>query len=176
MIAQPFDQGLAFTLPQEGGYVNDPRDAGGATNHGVTQGAYDVFRDRTGQPRRAVIFITDAEVRQLYLEDFWQPACCDSMPSPVAITHFDWSVNHGVSGAKQTLQLCLGVAVDGVVGPATLAAVAALVAPRDFAVKYNAARRAWYLARVQAKPDQAAFLKDWLDRVDALDAFVEKLA
>ena len=36
-----FDRALSLTLRYEGGYVNHPKDPGGATNKGVTQKVYD---------------------------------------------------------------------------------------------------------------------------------------
>lgn len=169
----PFETALAFTLPAEGGYVDDPLDHGGATNHGVTQGAYDVFRDRTGQPRREVQLITDAEVSQLYQEDYWQPAHCDDLPLKLAVCHFDWCVNHGIQGAIKTLQRVIGVSPDGVWGPQTAEAVAASQAGTYYA--YINARRAWYTAYVQSHPDQAKFAPGWMKRCDQLQTYCEGL-
>ena len=173
---QSFDQALSFTLSEEGGYVDDPRDTGRATNRGVTQAVYDDWRAEQKLPQQKVLLITAIETATLYRERYWQPACCESMPLPVAVAHFDWSVNHGVPGAKATLQLCLGVAMDGNVGPQTLAALAQVVDPVMFSIRYNLARRQWYLQRVKDHPDQGAFLKGWLGRCDRLDAFIKKLA
>ena len=36
-MADLFDTCLTFTLAQEGGYVDDPADPGGATNRGITR-------------------------------------------------------------------------------------------------------------------------------------------
>ena len=62
-MADQFDPCLGFTLAQEGGYVDDPADPGGATNMGITLatlrhwdhdpalGPVDV-RDMTRRPRQ----------------------------------------------------------------------------------------------------------------------------
>jgi lysozyme family protein len=39
-----FERALAAVLVHEGGYVNHPKDPGGATNKGVTQRVYDDYR------------------------------------------------------------------------------------------------------------------------------------
>lgn len=168
-----FDIAIAFTLPAEGGYVNNVHDSGGATDRGITQTTYDLWRGEQKQPKRDVALLTQAEAINIYEWMYWQPAHCPQLPLALAIAHFDWSVNHGISGAGSTLQLCLGVKVDGDVGPKTLAAVATVVDPVDFAVNvYNHERRRWYNNRVKERPDQGVFLGGWLKRVNALDNYV----
>lgn len=168
-----FDQALAFTLPQEGGYVNDPNDSGGATNKGVTQATYDAWRDAEKQPLRSVELLTSAEAADLYQAMYWNPGHCADLPLRLAICHFDWTVNHGVSGALKTLQNAVGAVSDGEWGPATGAAVAQ--APDFTWHAYINLRRAWYTQRVQQKPDQARFLPGWLNRCDSLQKYLEAL-
>lgn len=168
------DLALKFTLQEEGGYVNNPHDSGGATNHGITQATYDSYRDSMKLPRQSVSLITDAEVRTIYDEMYWQPAKCPQLHSPLDVCHFDWTVNHGVPGAIKTLQAALGVEADGVWGPQSASALA-ISDPVETVQVYNQLRRAWYRNRVEQKPDQAVFLKGWLARVDRLDAYCETL-
>lgn len=166
---------LVFTLKEEGGFVDNPADHGGATNRGITQRVYDAWRDSKSLPRQSVEFATTAETDTIYDEEYWQPGKCDHLPLAVAVTHFDWCVNHGVAGANKTLQHALAMpVVDGIIGPATLAAVAdadvmALVHA------YQALRIGFYHADVVADPGQARFLAGWLNRVTALSAYVEAL-
>lgn len=169
-----FSQALAFTLKEEGGYVDDPMDHGGATNHGITQSAYDIYRLNNGLGPRSVRNIEDAETTDLYRNLYWIPARCGELETRLGICHFDWAVNHGVVGAVHTLQEALGVAPDGMFGSAT-AEVAACADAAKSVVRYLALRRAWYLARVKAQADQRRFLAGWLARVDRLQAYLEKL-
>ena len=173
-MKQPFDIALAFTLPAEGGYVDDPADHGGATNHGITQAVYDDWRDEQKLARQSVVMITDAETSRIYQERYWTTGRCDGMTLKLAVTHFDWCVNHGVSGAIETLQQTVGVDADGIWGPATAAAVAQ--APVAMYYAYINARRAWYTARVNSRPDQAKFGPGWMKRCDQLQRYVEALA
>lgn len=166
---------LKFTLKEEGGFVDDPHDHGGATNHGVTQATYDTWRDRHTLPRQSVKLIADAEVQGIYDEMYWTPGHCPALSAALAVAHFDWCVNHGCTGAVMTLQQVLGIKADGVFGPATRAALAA----KDHGElwqSYNDLRRGWYRARVAAHPDQAVFLKGWLARVGRLDSYLGRLA
>lgn len=165
------DTALAFTLPAEGGYVDNHWDHGGATNRGIIQAVYDDWRDERKLPRQSVQLLTDVETRSIYIERYWQPARCQLMPEKLGICHFDWSVNGGVSRGTKTLQAALGIQADGVFGPHTAAAVAACD-PVKTAAAYNSLRRQWYVNRVQERPDQHVFLKGWLERMDKLDTLV----
>jgi lysozyme family protein len=149
------------------------RDSGGATNHGVTQGVYDVWRAEKGLAHRSVKLMGDDEVRQIYQERYWQAGHCGDLPTALGIIHFDWCVNHGIRGAMATLQTAVGAVVDGDWGPDT--ATAAAKADAGVAARYDQLRRQWYRARVTEKSDQAAFLEGWLGRVDRLDQYVEGL-
>jgi len=174
MSAATLATALQFTLKEEGGYVDNPADHGGATNHGVTQATYDAWRDSQKQARQGVLSISDAEVQGIYNLMYWAPAHCDRLSQALSICQFDWCVSHGAKGATTTLQQALAVTADGAFGPSTAAALAA----QDHGVfwqSYNKLRRNWYRAWAQVHPDQEQFLKGWLARVDRLDAFVGTL-
>lgn len=165
---------LAFTLPAEGGFVDNPHDDGGATNHGITQATYDEYRTEHGTGLESVEHITDGEVADIYQSIYWQPAHCDELSPKLGICHFDWAVNHGVHGAIETLQETLAVTADGVFGPRTRAALE--TQPEATLIpEYLILRREWYQQRVKDRPDQAEFLHGWLKRVDQLEAFLETL-
>lgn len=129
-----FNPSLDLTLAHEGGFVNHPKDPGGATNKGVTQKVYDAYRRLNGVPTRSVRFIEDAEVGEIYRRNYWNAAGCNSLPAGVDYAVFDYAVNSGVSRSIKDLQrtvnsvgnqvgLALKIAVDGAVGPATIDAV-----------------------------------------------------
>lgn len=114
---------LRHVLAHEGGFVNHPKDPGGATNMGVTQAVYDAYRDRQGKSRRSVRAITPDEVADIYKRQYWDTVMCDDLPSGLDYAVFDYAVNSGPRRAAQDLQRELGVTVDGIVGQMTLAAV-----------------------------------------------------
>lgn len=118
-----FADSLKHVLVHEGGYVNHPRDPGGATMKGVTQATYDGWRERQGQSKRSVRNITDEEIAAIYRRDYWDKVKGDDLPAGVDFAVFDFAVNSGVSRASRYLQAVVGVPQDGVIGPATLAAV-----------------------------------------------------
>src|SRR3990167_11517248 len=108
-----FDQALAFVLEWEGGLVSDPNDAGGLTNHGISQRPY---------PDLAIAALTRDDVVAIYARDYWAPIRGDELPAPLALVVFDSAVNQGVSRAIVCLQRALGVADDGELGPVTMEA------------------------------------------------------
>ncbi len=98
-----FELALAEVLRWEGGYVNDPRDPGGATNRGITQATYNAWRRDRGEPLRSVAEIGEEEIRAIYRERFWIPAAAywDAAGHPgIALYLFDAAVQHGVGTAR----------------------------------------------------------------------------
>ncbi len=122
-----FERSLKNVLVHEGGYVNHPKDPGGATNYGVTQRVYDSYRSKIGQAKRSVRQITFEERDNIYREQYWEPIHGDELPVGVSYVVFDGAVNSGVSQSVKWLQRALGEyytgAIDGALGIGTLAAV-----------------------------------------------------
>lgn len=114
------------TLDLEGGYVNNPRDNGGATNHGVTLNTL-----RLVEPDATVEDIknlTQDEARRIYTKIFWDDAKVDKVPIPLQDLVFDGNINHGVPGMTKVIQRALNdlgakVKVDGKLGNNTLNAL-----------------------------------------------------
>ena len=167
MASSKFLASLPFVLRWEGGFVDHPQDPGGRTNKGITQKVYDQFRLRSGQPAQDVKDISDDEVQSIYEAGYWMAAQCESLDSPLHLVHFDTSVNMGVNRAIKFLQGAVGCGVDGDFGPGTRDAVAAC--DQGSAVKnYCNLRENFYKGIVDHKPDQAVFLKGWMNRLDSL--------
>lgn len=115
-----FERALPKILIHEGGFVDHPRDPGGATNFGITQNTYNSWLRSEGQQQRSVREITKQEVQQIYREDFWNSIRADNLPDGVAYCVFDAAVNSGPARAVRWLQTIVGARVDGVVGNETL--------------------------------------------------------
>ena len=68
---------VAFTLRQEGGYVDDPADPGGATNMGITLATY---RDWSDDPHLGDLQVEDMTLKTasaIYRSLYWNPLRAD---------------------------------------------------------------------------------------------------
>jgi lysozyme family protein len=155
-----FKSSLAAVLVHEGGYVNHPRDPGGATNKGITHRTYAAYLARNKMPATDVRHITDAEVASIYRNQYWSKVMGDDLPSGVDYAVFDFAVNSGPARAAKFLQRIVGVTADGVIGFQTLSAVAKMDAG-EIVAKLCANRLAW-LKRLK---HWDAFGRGWERRV-----------
>lgn len=124
MAAESFDRALALVLELEGGFVADPRDPGGATNHGITRATLARARGRPASVAD-VKALTRAEAGAIYRHSYWAEIGGDALPAGLDLAIFDFGVNSGPARAIEALQTALGLKADGRIGPATLAALAA---------------------------------------------------
>ena len=167
----PFERALAFVLKVEGGYTNDPVDRGGATNKGILQRVYDIYRKAEGLRSADVRHILNIEVEEIYRDAYWLEGDCDRMPWPVSLVHFDACVNTGVTQAARFLQRSVGAEPDGRIGPKTLEALRALLereTPLAVAERLVRRRGPFYRSLAEVDPTQNRFLQGWLNRVEKL--------
>lgn len=118
-----YDRSLKMLLKDEGGYVNHPRDPGGATNKGITQRVYSALYRAKGWKPRSVRHITDDEVAAIYRFQYWDTVRGDALPAGLDYAMFDYAVNSGPVRAVKELQGLLKVPVDGHIGIVTMQAV-----------------------------------------------------
>jgi lysozyme family protein len=121
MAADNFETCFNFILEFEGGFTNDPRDPGGATNLGVTQATLSAFLGRQATIAE-VKALTPAKVAPLYRLKFWDHVNGDDLPVGIDLAVFDFGVHSGPSRGVMGLQRALGIADDGQPGPVTTAA------------------------------------------------------
>lgn len=170
MAASSFKAALARVLVHEGGYVNNPRDPGGATNQGITQRTYDAYRRSKKLPPRSVKLMTAPERDAIYRRQYWDAVKGDKLPAGVDYVVFDGAVNSGPKQAVKWLQRALGSAyrgqIDGVIGLATFAALEA-VENHDALIDRMCDRRMAFLRALVTWPD---FAGGWTRRVQNVRA------
>lgn len=120
-MVENFDKCLEFVLHHEGGFVDHPRDPGGATNLGVTKSTWEKW---VGHPVdvETIKALTPADVTPLYREKYWNKVRADDLPTGVDYCVFDCAINSGPGRAAKFLQEAVGTTPDGAIGPKTLAA------------------------------------------------------
>lgn len=155
---------LALVRAKEGGFTNDPRDDGGATNMGVTQKTLAEWRGRpvTVEDVRA---LTWDEASSLYLARYWSRIRGDELPGGLDIALGDAVVTSRMAGQVKILQGILGVEQDGYVGPLTIAAAR----KADTAATIRAFFKA-RLAYLQTLDDWQHFGKGWTNRCEDVQA------
>ena len=163
-----FAAAVAWILNWEGGYQDDPGDpghwSGGAVGAGKLLGTkYGI--SAASYPTMDIANLTEAEARLIYARDYWTPVEGDALPPALAMVVFDGAVNSGVAQSAVWLQVVVGAATDGVIGPETLAAVQAWPnGATDLCAEVLAQR----VAANGMDPDFGVFGLGWARRTAAL--------
>lgn len=170
-------------VAREGGYVNDPDDPGGATNYGVTirtlkRLGIDVDRDGDvdGEDVRR---LGSSQAVEIFLKHYFDGPGLGGLPAELQASVFDMYVNAGANAVKilQRLlnQMGQSIAVDGVLGPKSLAACesAAALAPHHLADAYAIARRNYYFRLADRRPASRKYARNrsggkggWIKRAE----------
>jgi lysozyme family protein len=149
-------------VAREGGYVDDPDDPGGATNHGVT--IHTLRRlglDLTGDGKVTTSDLrklTRADAARIFIEEYFSRPRIGWLPEALQASVFDMNVNAGVRSVRllQRLLTEMGFACaeDGLIGPLTRerAFAAARAAPDHLADAYGISRRNYYYALADRRP------------------------
>jgi lysozyme family protein len=164
-MADMFDACLAFTLREEGGYVDDPADPGGATNMGITLATYRQWADDPALGVPQIRGLTPRTARAIYRSLYWNPLRADALSAGVDLSVFDMGVNAGIWRSARLLQRALdftGDEVDGSIGPETLDA-AARADPRSLIDDLARRQTAYY----RSLADFQTFGTGWLNRTEA---------
>ena len=142
---------LSIVLNVEQGYVDDPDDPGGATNHGITQRTYDTWRSKHNLQRVSVKECTVQQASQIYEDMYWDVVKCDSLPEPLDLIAFDCSINQGPGFALKCLVKIQG---QGNIP--------------EKCKEFMTLRKERYDEIVANKPSQKKFYKGWMNRLDTI--------
>jgi lysozyme family protein len=165
-----FDRALAAVLREEGGFVNNPKDPGGATNRGITIANYRRYVDPQGTVADLKA-ITVEQAGTIYRKHYWDKVSGSVLPAGVDLAVFDLAVNSGVGRAIDFLQEVTGATVDGVIGPETMAAVKRM--PADDLVRKLMFRRLRFLEGLKIWP---TFKNGWQKRIERVERLALELA
>lgn len=156
-----FDNAIKFVFRWEGGETTD---SGGFTKYGISQNAY---------PTLNIAALTLDQARAIYRRDYWDKIKGDQILSQDnALALLDYAVNAGTGKAIQDSQRVLNqagarLAVDGGLGPLTLAAINKR--GPQFARDLTEARKIFYNRLVAQNPAKyGAYLRGWMRRADNL--------
>lgn len=157
-----FELAIALTIHNEGGYVNNPNDPGGATKYGVTQNDIkNIF------PETDVRDLTIAQAEYFYIvKKFWNPLYNQILDQLVGDKIFDMGVLFGVGEAIEILQLALKVDDDGLFGPITLHETNQAV-PASLLQGYKTLLVQHATGIGAARPSLREFVGGWINRINS---------
>lgn len=134
-------------LAHEGGYVDHPKDPGGATNLGITRKTLSDWLGREASKDEVKRLTTDL-VAPIYKKKYWDVLNCETLFAGVDYATFDAGVNSGPRRAREWLMASLGG--DGA-----------------DTIKKQCAKR---LSFLQALKNWKTFGRGWLRRVTEVEA------
>lgn len=123
-MRETYLEAMEHLYEDEGGYTNDAQDSGGPTNWGITIHDARMYwkKDATANDVRHMPKSVAADI---YRKHYANPLRYDELPAGVDYTVLDYGINSGIGRSARILQHFVGVPADGIIGPITLAAVAA---------------------------------------------------
>ena len=168
-ILTPLSQ---FILSFEGGFVNDPKDRGGATNRGVTIATWKAQGyDKDGDGDIDVDdlkLITAQDATNIMRRNYWDRyRASDIRDQSVANILVDWLWGSG-KPAITLVQNMLCVKADGIVGPKTIGAINARNGEILFS-RIKERREKFLYNIVNNNPSQKRFINGWLRRLNSIN-------
>lgn len=164
-----FDKCLAFTLVAEGGFSDNPKDPGGATEHGITLNTLADWREQHSEPSPPLADLQNIsadEVRAIYGAEYWNRINGDQLPAGVDLMVFDFGVTSAPARSARLLQIVLRAPViaDSWIGPQTIMAVNTLcVAGAPELIEYLYTAQCNFYKSLSAF---ATFGAGWMNRLD----------
>lgn len=165
-----FNEAMRELMRDEGGYVNDPSDAGGETFAGISRRWYpkwsgwsiiDQMPDKKGLSYP--IPSLEAAVRSFYYDFYWLKIGANLIDDDlIAKTIFNFSINLGSKTVAKKVQRILKVTQDGVIGPLTMATLNRQD-PEKFMLHFLLEIIEGYVA-IAAKGDNRKFFRGWVSR------------
>lgn len=161
-----------YILPNEGGYANVTADKGGETYAGIARNFHpnwqgwvyiDAQKKRAPIPHNQKFPDIQYLVDDFYLQWWNRNRFGEFKSQELADFMFDFNV-HSSTTAIKILQRLVGVTADGVIGPATIAAVNKADQVKLYA-QLKEEREKLFHSLVQKDPSQQKFLTGWLARL-----------
>jgi lysozyme family protein len=185
-----FSKAYDKTMGHEGGYTNDPTDAGGETYKGISRvynpswkgwNIIDAAKVSSADPFPKGLdknISLQNSVKDFYKDRYWDVNRLDEFSQEVAEELFDTGVNMGVGRAGKFVQQALNylnrngslfsdLAVDGAVGPATIGAYKKLQSGDEVILltMLNVLQGRHYMEYMDKDPRQRKYARGWFKRV-----------
>lgn len=165
---------IGKTIKNEGGFQNDPRDAGNwlnginyGTKWGITAHTLQAYFPQLLSNPNCIRDLDMPTALSCYRQGYWKPLYSEITSQPLAEKLFDMGVLFGVGTAVKLLQVSmqstLNIVSDGAFGPNTLAAVN----EKGDLNSYRVVLINHCMDVVNRNPNDVAFLQGWTTRIQS---------
>jgi lysozyme family protein len=176
----PFERAVARLFTEEGGFVDDPRDPGGATNMGITlrvlrEVGWDIDGDGDIDADDIRLLPRESAV-SIARDRYWSKCRCEELPSLTNELVFDFAYHSGPTAAIKALQRACGASEDGAIGNETITKSLGFES-REMAARYMAERQLFLVAARDPRDGSAlwpTYGKGWSRRLFRLAADVAR--
>lgn len=153
--ADSFEAAFPWIIKWEGSdYEDVPGDDGGATKYGI---------DAESHPEVNIKNLTLEGAKEIYLQE-WRNCLANDLSYPLNIVYFNYHVNAGPSRANKLLQAALGLPQDGIIGPASKAAISIIKDYKAVGIRVVNAADEFYRGLAKSVSHDAQFLQGWINR------------
>jgi lysozyme family protein len=165
---------IAHVIKREGGYVNDPSDAGGPTKYGITLATLHAYRNRAVSAED-VQMLSEEEAAQIYRTRYFPAGFEKIKDAGLLELLFDYGVLSGTGASVKALQTVLKRSklydgeIDGGFGPKSAEALGKVNnwAALFYAVKCE--RYELFMRYIGASPSQSKYAAGWSNRQDQFE-------
>ena len=149
-----------YIIPNEGGYNNDPDDAGGETNMGIS---------KTTHKNEDIFNMTRERANAIYYRDYYKWNGLNKLPYPIRGFVVDYGLPTNPQHAIETVHKVLDIPPpSNIIGPTTLGKFENYTEEyyNRFLEKYRDEMKKYFQNVVQKNPQKQKYLKGWLNRAD----------
>ncbi len=178
-FSEKFEKAFELLIEDEGGFVNDANDPGGATKYGITKKTYELFVGRSVTILDMKALTLDV-AKEIYFKNYWNPLSCEYInETPIAICIFNTGVLHGLVPAAKTAQRVASLhsaatlKIDGIIGSETVK-ILNMMQSKVFLKLFHKLLLERIEKLVFNDPKLAKFKKGWENRTHRLLTLADK--
>lgn len=171
-----FSQFLPIVLKNEGGWVDNPHDPGGATNKGITFQTFKMYASLVEAPPTldSLRAMTDDQAGKIYKVEYWDNIFGDEIQDQNLANIFcDFHVNAGYHAVELFIKTLNSMGSNHSPTSRLTRSVMDSLNVHDSSevyMEYRSGRITYYRQLVQEHPMLRIFLKGWIARVNSFPA------
>lgn len=176
-----FYEAVDHLIQAEGGFVNDPKDSGGATKYGITLKTLQDFRLDATLGAKDVELLNLETAHEIYFRKYYAPLGLTQCTNRLAcILILDQGANRGVGAVKRDIAEIFGFKLS----PSYPTPIAILnfyqeqqitipMLNASFAIEFLVRSQEAYESIIKGNPIMAKYLNGWLNRTHRLFSLIK---